>query len=265
MAAFTKSFRKVFDPTDAKPYTVSRSKVDLFVECPRCMYLDARYSIKRPEFPAFTLNNAVDELLKREFDIHRAKGSIHPLLKQYKLDFVPLRDERMEGWRDALRRGIGYLHAPSNLYVRGGVDDVWTNEKGELIVVDYKATSKKIAPAKDSDLYDGYKRQLEIYQWLFRQNGFTVHPAAYFVYVNGKSDAKAFDGKLEFDVALIAYEGSDAWIPDVLMNLKATLLSEDIPRVGDQCNYCRYRESAGKALLERHKNNGKKSKKDTVI
>lgn len=257
MATFTKRFKRLFDPKDPEPYTVSRSKVDLFVECPRCMYLDARYGIKRPDFPAFTLNNAVDELMKREFDIHREKGTAHPLLAQYKLNFIPLKDDRMEAWRDALKRGIGILHKPTNLYVRGGIDDAWTNEAGEIIVVDYKATSKKVGPSKEDDLYDGYKRQLEIYQWLFRQNGFAVHPAAYFVYVNGKSDAKAFDGKLEFDIALIPYVGSDAWIPGTLVRLKETLMSEHIPSVGERCTYCSYREAAGKALQERHKKNAK--------
>ena len=89
---------------------------------------------------------------------------------------------------------------------------MWVNPEGEFIVVDYKATSKKIGPSSEDDLYDQYKRQMEIYQWLFRQNDFKVSPTGYFVYVNGKSDAKAFDGKLEFDVELIPYTGNDTWV-----------------------------------------------------
>ncbi|MCR4276427.1 MAG: hypothetical protein NUV90_03515, partial [Candidatus Parcubacteria bacterium] len=72
-----RSSRGPFDPSSPEPYKVSRSKIDLFSECPRCAYLDMRLGVKRPSMPAFTLNNAVDELLKREFDIHRAKGSKH--------------------------------------------------------------------------------------------------------------------------------------------------------------------------------------------
>jgi hypothetical protein len=213
--------------------------------------------------PAFTLNNAVDELLKREFDIHRAAASTHPLLQRYGLDSVPLADERMEEWRDALRRGISYLHAPTNLLVRGGIDDVWVNPAGELIIVDYKATSKKKGPSTEEDLYDSYKRQMEIYQWLFRKNGFAVSPTGYFVYVNGRSDAKAFDGKLEFDIELIPYAGSDAWIEPAIIDLKAMLMSDDIPPVGTAfgggpCEYCTYRENAGKKLLALHES-GKKN------
>ena len=246
-----------FDPSSSEPFAVSRSKIDLFVECQRCAYLDLRLGVKRPSMPTFTLNNAVDELLKREFDIHRARGTKHPLVERYGLDAVPLVDERMPEWRDALRRGISYFHAPTNILMRGGIDDVWVNPAGEFIIVDYKATSKKVGPSTEDDLYDSYKRQLEIYQWLFRRNEFTVSPTAYFVYVNGKSDAEAFDGKLEFDVELISYTGSDAWVEPALYDLKAMLISDEIPPVGKSfgggpCEYCTYREGAGKALQEIH-------------
>lgn len=246
-----------FDPSSTEPYKVSRSKIDLFVECKRCAYLDMRLGVKRPSTPSFTLNNAVDELLKREFDTHRALGTAHPLVAHYGLDAVPLDDPRMEEWRDALRRGIAHHHTPTNILVRGGIDDVWQLATGEIAIVDYKATSKKVGPKSEDDLYDAYKRQVEVYQWLFRRNGFSVSPTAYFVYVNGKSDAKAFDGKLEFEVDLISYTGSDAWVEPTLYDLKEMLMSEEIPPIGTSfgggpCEHCTYREAAGKSLLALH-------------
>lgn len=251
MAAYA---RKVFNPSSTEPFKLSRSKLDLFTECPRCAYLDMRLGVSRVSGPSFTLNNAVDELLKREFDIHRANGTVHPLSKRYGVDAVPLQDPRMEEWRDALRRGIQFHHKDSNLILRGGVDDVWKNSEGELMIVDYKATAKREGPQSDADLYDAYKRQIEIYQWLFRMNGFKVSRTGYFVYVNGRADKEAFDGKLEFDVALISYTGDDSWVHDSLLALKETLMSESIPQVGTAfgggpCDYCTYRENAGKALL----------------
>lgn len=238
----------------------------MFTECPRCSYLDLRLGVKRPSTPSFTLNNAVDELLKREFDVHRANGTIHPLLTAYGLNAVPLKDDRLDEWRDALRRGVKTHHIKSNLIVRGGIDDVWVNPEGELIVVDYKATSKKEGPKTEDDLYDSYKKQVEVYQWLFRQNGFSVSPTAYFVYVNGKSDAKAFDGKLEFDVELIPYTGNDSWVEPTLIRMRETLQSNEIPEVGTSfgggpCEHCGYRESAGKVLMKHVKENKTKESK----
>lgn len=247
-----------FDQLSQEPFRISRSKLDLFTECPRCAFLEMRLGVKRPSIPAFTLNNAVDELLKREFDTHRSAKSKHPLLNKYGIDAVPLDDDRIEEWRDALRRGISYLHKPTNIQLRGGIDDIWVTSTEEFIIVDYKATSKKVGPTSEDDLYDQYKRQMEIYQWLFRQSGFIVSSTGYFVYVNGRSDAEAFDGKLEFDVALIPYTGSDAWVEPKLFELKEMLMSDDIPPIGisfggGPCDYCTYRESAGKSLIEQHK------------
>ncbi|HRH24042.1 MAG TPA: PD-(D/E)XK nuclease family protein [Candidatus Paceibacterota bacterium] len=254
MAKWSKSF----DPSSTEPFTISRSKVDMFTECKRCSYLDLRLGVKRPSMPSFTLNNAVDELFKREFDIHRAAGSTHPLMKKYGIDAVPMKDERLDEWRDALRRGIKTHHKESNLILRGGIDDVWQTPDGELIIVDYKATSKKIGPSTEDDLYDSYKKQLEVYQWLFRQNDFKVSSTGYFVYANGKSDVDAFDAKLEFDIVLIPYTGNDGWVEGVLMDMRKTLSSDEIPEVGisfggGPCEHCTYREAAGKILLDIHK------------
>ena len=263
-SSYKKNIRGPFDPSSPEPFKVSRSKIDLFTECQRCAYLDMRLGVKRPSMPSFTLNNAVDELLKREFDIHRAAASKHPLLEKYGLDAVPLADERMDEWRDALRRGIAFLHEPTNILARGGIDDVWVNPAGELIIVDYKATSKKVGPSTEADLYDSYKKQMEVYQWLFRKNDFAVSPTGYFVYANGRSDEKAFDAKLEFDIELIPYTGSDTWVEPAIFDLKKMLMSEEIPPVGisfggGPCEYCTYREAAGKALLELHGKNKKKA------
>lgn len=233
----------LFDAKAKEPFRLSRSKIDLFVECPRCFWLDQRFGVKRPDMPAFSLNNAVDELLKKEFDIHRINGTKHPLMESYGVNAVPFVHKELESWRDAMRRGVEYVHKETNLSVRGGIDDVWVTPKKELIVVDYKATSKR----KEIELYESYKRQVEVYQWLFRQNGFSVSDIAYFVYVNGNADAPAFDGKLEFDVQLIPHKGDDSWIEGTLKKIKETLISAEIPKTG-ACDYCPYREAAGRAL-----------------
>jgi hypothetical protein len=182
--------------------------------------------------------------LKKEFDAHRAAGSAHPLMRAYGIDAVPYPHPQLEVWRDSLRAGIEYTHIPTNLVITGGVDDVWLNSKKELIIVDYKATAKDGEVSIDADWQIGYKRQMEIYQWLFRQNGFTVSPIGYFVYCNGNTDAKAFDARLEFDIKLIPYEGRTEWIEQTLLDIKTCLQSDTIPASASDCDFCRYRKAA---------------------
>ena len=223
-----------------KHFRLSRSKIDLFIECPRCFYFDTKLGVSRPPGFPLTLNIAVDELLKREFDVHRAKGTKHPFMEIYGIDAVPFAHKDMDKWRDSLKYGVEYVHPDTGLSVRGGVDDVWVGPKGDLLVVDYKATAKRGDITLDGDLGAQYKRQMEVYQWLLRRNGFKVSDTGYFVYVNGNKDAEAFDKKLEFNVVILPCEGNDTWVEPVLKKIKNTLEAEAPPAAGRGCDFCAY-------------------------
>ena len=105
----------------------------------------------------------------------------------------------------------------------------------------------------DKDWHDGYKRQMEIYQWLLRQRGFTVANTGYFVYANASKDREAFDAKLEFEVTLVPHTGSTDWVDGVLADIKKCLDGNDAPATAPDCDYCRYRQAAGVALLSQQK------------
>lgn len=231
--------KKLYEPNSKEFFKVSRSKIDLFVECPRCFYLDRRLGVSRPQGFPFNLNSAVDALLKKEFDIHRAQKTPHPLMDSYGIDAVPFEDKRMDEWRENFT-GVQAHHKGTNFLVFGAVDDLWVNKDGEIIVVDYKATSKDAEVTLDAEWQDGYKRQMEVYQWLMRQNGFKVSDTGYFVYANGRRDREAFDGRLEFDVKLIPYTGKDDWVEDTLFKMKDCLNEDEVPKPSSNCDYCRY-------------------------
>ena len=252
MAGFKKSYnpdRNADWNYGGSKWRLSRSKIDLFIECPRCFYLDNKLGTGRPRGPAFTLNVAVDALLKKEFDAHRAQGEAHPLMKSYGIDAVPFAHKDLDTWRENFE-GVEYVDPGTGLCVSGAVDDVWQNPAGELIVVDYKATSKagKIETLADSAWEDQYRRQMGVYQWLLRKNGFTVADTGYFVYCNATTDAEAFDAKLEFDITLIPCAGDTQWIDETLPKIKACLEGDALPHVGPSCEFCVYREAAGKKL-----------------
>lgn len=238
--------KNLFEPGSKAPFRLSRSKIELFINCPRCFYLDRRLGVGQPPGFPFNLNSAVDKLLKKEFDIYRAKQTIHPLMQAHDINIVPFKHERIDHWRDALHGGMEYLHEPTNLLLTGAVDDVWADETGKLFIVDYKSTSKDAEVGIDADWQISYKRQMEIYQWLFRKNGFTVSNTGYFVYCNGLTDRDSFSAKLDFDIKVIPYEGSDSWVEATIIDLHKCLMRDDIPDHGADCDYCIY----NKALKE---------------
>jgi len=239
--------KKLYDPKAKEAFKISRSKIDLFLECQRCFYLDRRLGVSRPQGFPFNLNSAVDALLKKEFDIHRRQKTPHPLMDSYDVDAVPFQHEKMNVWRENFT-GVEAFFEPANFVVFGAVDDIWVDKKGKLIVVDYKATSKDEEVNLDAEWQEGYKRQMEIYQWLLRQNGFKVSDTGYFVYTNGRRDREAFDGRLEFDIKLIPYTGKDDWIEKTLLEMKKCLSEEDIPKPSPNCEYCAYVNSVNNAI-----------------
>ncbi len=257
---YGKRTKNLYDPKAKTPFKLSRSKLELFLNCPRCFYLDRRLGVGQPPGYPFNLNSAVDFLLKKEFDVHRAKNEKHPLFDNYGLDAIPYRNDLLNVWRENFQ-GITFLHKKTNLIISGAIDDVWVNPAGELIIVDYKATSKDGEVNLDAAWQDGYKHQMEIYQWLFRQNGYKVSPVGYFVYCNGKRDRAAFDAKLEFDIKLIPYTGDDSWVEGVVVKAW-DCLQGDLPASGRDCDFCVYRKSA--QTLE-HVSVPAKTVKKTVI
>jgi len=236
--------RNLYCPGATKPYAVSRSKIELFLQCPRCFYLDRRFGTSQPPGFPFTINNAVDGLLKKEFDRCREAGMPHPLQAAAGIDAIPARHPQIDEWRENFK-GVRALHEPTNLVISGAIDDLWIDSGGRFIVADYKATARS-EPVTDVDKpwQAGYRRQMEIYQWLLRRNELDVSDTGYFVYCTGRANAENFDTRVEFDVRLIPYEGNDAWIEPALHELHSCLNQQDIPLAGPDCDYCAYVDAA---------------------
>lgn len=239
-------YDSTYIPGQVAAFKISRSKVDLFLDCARCFWLDRRLGIKRPDMPPFQINKAIDELLKKEFDGYRKKQKPHPWMTEIGLDAIPFTHEKLADWRHNFT-GVQHKHDPTNFLVFGAIDDVWVRPNGELLVVDYKATAKN---KKIVDLdppgswHDSYRRQMEVYQWLLRQNGQTVSDTGYFVYANGQVGEKGFHNVVTFVTHTFPYTGNASWVEPTLLKIKACL-DGDMPPVGagplgQGCSHCEY-------------------------
>lgn len=238
-------------PGQTDPFRLSRTKIEEFIRCPRCLVLDVRHGIKKPGGVPFTLNVAVDNLLKREFDIYRQSQSIHPLVSAAGLELVPFSHPDLETWR-ANTKGVRYVTEDNHFLVFGAVDDLWVDKDGVITVVDYKATGRQeaVVALGEGGFYDGYRRQLEIYQWLLRKNGFEVSNTGYWVYVTATQKQERFDNALHFEANLVSYEGSSSWVDEKLQEIYTALNEFDIPAPNSDCDVCRFFEDRAELLLE---------------
>lgn len=234
----------LYNPKSSEPFRISRFRMERFLECPRCFYFDRRLGLDRPGLPGWPLNDAVDHLLKNEFDLLRKDGKKHALMEEYGIDAVPFQHPDLPEWRDDhyQYKGACTLHKPTNLEICGIIDDIWINSKKQLHIVDYKSTSTSKEISLDDEYKQGFKKQVEWYQWIFRQNGFNIDNTAYFVYANGLKGDRVFDARIEFAVEIIAHKGDDSWVEPTIYEMKKCLESSQIPEASEGCEFCKYRE-----------------------
>src|SRR3989344_2421720 len=243
----------LYKPGLDSPFNISRSKIALFLECPQCFYLDRRLGISRPDMPGWSLNSAVDSLLKNEFDLLREKREPHRLMLFHRIDAVPFSHPSFPLWRDDNNHKLGafFLHKATNFNVCGIIDDIWQNTKTrQLHIVDYKSTSTDYPISLDGKYKDGYKKQMEVYQWIFKNMGFDVSDTGYFLFANGNKNKPGFHGKLEFESSIIPYEGDTSWIEPLIIKIKKCLDSENIPESSKECQHCAYRQLINKETLK---------------
>ena len=224
---------------------LSRSALDQFIRCPRCFYQQRKLGLKQPSIVPLTLAVATDALLKNEFDAIRGQDVAHAVWQKYGLNVRAFEHSDIELWRNNFK-GIRIQHA-CGAEVFGAVDDVWENlDTGELHIVDYKSTSKQGEPSIDVGWGEGYKRQMEIYQWLFRQAGQLVSKTGYFLYVNGSKQggfyASGTEGVMHFTTTLITYEGDDSWVDAKVIEAMECFRADEMPQRGSDCDNCRYFE-----------------------
>lgn len=231
---------------------ISRSGLKLFLECPRCFWLDTHHKIKRPPGYPFTLSIAVDYLVKKEFDTYRADGKLPPVLKNFGIKDAKLYNgDNLSEWRNNFK-GISYFDESLNANLYGAVDDVLEFSDGSLGVIDYKSSG-----AKEITIYDDYQKQMDVYNYILKQNGYETYPEAFFVFYKVMKEGETgFANALKFTEEVRPVKVNTGWVGSVFERAVA-LARSDIPpkdppapgHSGNGCDHCNYVEMASQHQL----------------
>ena len=224
---------------------ISRSGLKLFLDCPRCFWLDLHHKIKRPPGYPFTLSIAVDYLVKKEFDTYREKGQLPPVLKNYGIKDAKLYNgEDLSEWRNNFK-GISYFDENLNAYFYGAVDDVLEFSDGSLGVIDYKSSG-----AKEITIYDDYQKQMDVYNYILKQKGHETYPEAFFIFYKViKEGETAFNKALKFTEEVRSVKVNTDWVGSTFENAIETARSDIPPASGTSgkngyCDHCHFVELA---------------------
>jgi len=244
-----KRHQGVFNPEHLAPYELSRSRVENYLKCKACFWLQQLGGAEPHKIPNFTINTTTDILLKRDADAVRGKKSL-PLWEAHGLGhLIPFEHEDLENWTNSLQYGLNdryfnTIHEETNIKFGGGLDDVFYNtETGQLHIVDYKSqaqgtkgpNSYQPKPSSISESWKiGYRRQMDMYVWLMRRKGFDVSSTGYFVYVDAQH--KGINGMLidedpkiawmKFNAIILPYEADTSWVEPTLFEIKDFLLNQ---------------------------------------
>ena len=237
----------IYKAHQTEVFRISRSKFDDFLNCQKCFYLDRVKGLNTPSMPGWTLNSTVDELLKKEFDKSRIEQKPHRIHERYGLQHItPYQHQELDTWRNSFK-GIECQIFDSNLYLFGGIDDIWLNNiTNELIVVDYKSQANKLPVTPEYYLagiyHQGYKIQLEIYAYILKKMGFAVSDTGYFYVCNANKFIDGFHGSLLFEETLVPYELQLDWIEQKLEEMIEVLNSANIPESHFACENCAFNQ-----------------------
>lgn len=210
---------------------LSPSSLNLFLECPRCFWLEKVRGIRRPRGIFPSLPSGIDRVLKTYFDSYRSRGLLPPELQKGAFEGAELyRDQaRLDRWRE-WRTGLQVRDKDGSVYF-GAIDDLLV-EKGLYIPLDYKT---KGSPTSLEDAAKYYQNQLDCYTLLLRGSGLPVAGYAFLLYFSPLSVGE--EGQISFHIQPIRLQ-TDA--DRSLRNFRSAvaLLKGSEPASKPGCEYC---------------------------
>jgi hypothetical protein len=212
-------------------YKFSPSILSLLKECPRCFWLAFNKDIKRPTGIFPSLPSGMDKILKEHFDFFMEKGELPPEFKDCNDDCKLFDDkELLKAWRSNFK-GIQWTDKEGNLF-KGAIDNLLVKGK-KFVVLDYKTRG---FPLKD-DTADHYQDQLDIYNLLFRKNGYETEDYAYLLFyhpnkVNGNGD-------VVFNTYLIKMK-INIKNAESIFKKALDILSKEMPAPSEECEFCKW-------------------------
>lgn len=228
---------------------ISRSGLKLFLECPRCFWLDLHHKVKRPPGYPYTLSAAVDYMVKREFDGYREKGELPPVLANAGIKDAKLYNgDNFAEWRNNFK-GVSYFDENLNAILYGAVDDVIEFSDGALAVVDYKSSG-----SKEITIYDDYQKQMDVYNYILKQKGYETYPEAFFVFYQVQKDENGFNNVLRFKEQVKPVKVNAEWVGPAFEAAVELVRQDEPPTVSGNaekhCDHCHYVNSARQLLPE---------------
>ena len=178
-------------------------------------------------------------MVKREFDGYRQKGELPPVLVNAGISNAKLYNgDNFYDWRNNFK-GVSYFDEGLNAVLYGAVDDVLEFSDGSLAVIDYKSSG-----SKEITIYDDYQKQMDVYNWILKQNGYEMYPSAFFVFYQVQKDENGFNNVLRFKEQVRQVKVNMEWVGPAF-EAAVELARQDLPpsesgNNNKHCDHCHF-------------------------
>lgn len=208
---------------------LSPSTLNLFLECPKCFWLQLKADKHRPQGPFPSLPGGMDILIKKYFDGYRLRGELPPELEG-KVDAALFPDiEVLNKWRN-WRTGLAYTDEETGAVLSGALDDCLVKD-GFSIPMDYKTRGFDVKEGGESF----YQNQMNCYSFLLGKNGMRESGYAWLVYWIPKEISAG--GMVRFEIVTKKVM-TDAEAALRTFRAAVALLNGPMPQAHSGCSFC---------------------------
>jgi len=218
---------------------LSPSSIRLFLECPRCFWLDKIRKIKRPAGAFPSLPSGMDRVLKEHFDCHRAENTVpEELAGKFQGKLFP-DIERLKIWRNNFR-GLTFTDIKSGIILRGAIDDLFITSNNLYASIDFKTRG---FPRKE-DTHEYYQHQMDIYSLLLEKNA--MQPAGFAILIFYHPVSVDSKHNVIFDPDPLELSVNKARGEQIFRDAIKCLLGRHEPEAAKDCPFCKWYDEVSK-------------------
>lgn len=209
---------------------LSPSSLNIFLDCPRCFWLEKNRDIRRPRGIFPSLPGGMDTVIKKYFDGYRLKNELPPEIEGMVTGKLFPDIAMLEKWRSWKNTNLCYKDTSLAVCLSGALDDCLI-ENNLHIPLDYKTRGYELR----GDPRKYYQTQLDCYCLMLKGSGYEIMDIAYLLYYWPLEVRE--DGVVKFHVEPIKIETNVESAKKIVKDAALSLYSP-MPESSQDCEYC---------------------------
>ncbi len=217
-------------PKKSKKIWLSATGIENSKRCPRCFWLQYHKKIRQPEGIVSRLANRFDTVIKKYFDLYRAKGGLPPMV-----------ENKVNGKLQYPFQERYFYHYNDDYGLWGRLDECLISDEGTYTPVDHKTAS---SDPNTKEMIPAYQTQLDIYALLLEKNHRPSSGIGHLIYFYPAEGKKLHDGfPMQVTVKTLKTNTQQA-LTELLKAIK--ILEAPMPKPSKDCPFCTWHKEINK-------------------